>query len=65
MFFEIDVVVRKRHPLVPFNPPRNIEGWHLYEPSWMPQARRLYFRIHVVVRKRHPWSFELPQIAER
>ncbi|HIG94273.1 MAG: hypothetical protein QT05_C0052G0042 [archaeon GW2011_AR13] len=28
----------KRHPLVPFEPPRSFEGWHLYEPLWMPQC---------------------------
>src|SRR3989339_417449 len=55
----------KRNPLVPFEPPRILEGWHLFEPSWIPQARRLYFRINSVVHERHPLvPFEPPRILE-
>ena len=33
-------MVNKRNPLVPFGPPRSLEGWHLYEPPGMPHGIR-------------------------
>ncbi|KHO50440.1 MAG: hypothetical protein QT05_C0051G0027 [archaeon GW2011_AR13] len=33
-------MVNKRNPLVPFDPPRSLEGWHLYEPPGMPHGIR-------------------------
>jgi len=67
MFFEIDVVVRKRHPLVSFKLPQIVVRWHLYEPSWMSQARQLCFlKLMLSCVKDTRWFlFESPQNTER